>query len=357
MKRVNHLIEKIAEPENLRLAFWKAGKGKRYATEVEKYRQNLDANLLRLREQILSGEVEVGNYRYFKIYEPKERQICASAFSEQVLHHALMNVCHEFFERKQIFDSYASRIGKGTHAAVTRARKFSGENRWFLKMDVQKFFESVHHEVVKNQLAAMFKDKCLLEIFGKIVDSFSAHPDRGLPIGNLTSQYFANHFLVELDQFIKDELRAKSYVRYMDDLVIWSNEKLFLKNALKSIEIFVQNQLRCQLKKSLVNRTILGLPFLGYRIFPGLTRLSRPSKQRFEVKIKLAEKNLNAGIWSETVWHRRVLPLLNFVQFADTQELRSKMFGQQISENFQFSEISQPQSTQKRSGIERASIV
>ena len=121
MKRVNHLLEKIADPENLRWAFWKARKGKSYSREVSPFRDDLERNLLLLRQQILSGLVEVGQYRFFKIFDPKERQICASAFREQVLHHALMVVCHDHFERVQIYDSYACRRGKGTYAALARA--------------------------------------------------------------------------------------------------------------------------------------------------------------------------------------------------------------------------------------------
>jgi len=111
------------EPDNLRLAFWKAQRGKRYSKAVVRYRANLDEHLLKLRQELLYGEVGVGDYHFFKVYDPKERDICAPAFREQVLHHALMNVCHEYFERKQIYDSYASRKGKGTYAAIDRARQ------------------------------------------------------------------------------------------------------------------------------------------------------------------------------------------------------------------------------------------
>lgn len=213
MKRANHLLEPISDPENLRLAFWKASKGKRYSSEVSEYGNGLEINLLRLRKQIMTAQVEVGDYRFFKVYEPKERQICASAFGEQVLHHAMMNVCHDYFERTQIFDSYASRKGKGTHAALERAKTFTRHSGWFLKLDVKKFFESVHHQVLKKQLERLFKDKQVLDIFCQIINSYEAHSERGLPIGNLTSQYFANHYLSGLDHFIKENLRIKKYVR------------------------------------------------------------------------------------------------------------------------------------------------
>lgn len=144
MKKANHLMPRILDMDNLRMAFWKASKGKRYAASVREYQNNLQQNLLNLRDQIESGCIEVGNYRYFKIFEPKERQICASAFPEQVLHHALMNVCHERFEQAQIFDSYASRKGKGVYAALERSKGYTQKCEWYLKLDIRKFFESLH---------------------------------------------------------------------------------------------------------------------------------------------------------------------------------------------------------------------
>ncbi|MFM9948159.1 MAG: reverse transcriptase domain-containing protein [Saprospiraceae bacterium] len=326
MKRYDHLVEEVAEPENLRMAFWKARKGKSHGSEVEQYRSELDANLNKLRKQLLSGAIEVGDYRYFKVFEPKERQICASAFREQVLHHALMNVCHEHFERVQIFDSYACRKGKGTYAAIERAKTFTRQYNWFLKLDVRKFFETVHHQILKKQLGCMFRDQALLGIFGKIIDSYEAHPERGLPIGNLTSQYFANHYLAGLDHFIKEQLKIKAYVRYMDDMVLWHDDKEALKQALSDIRDYIRHELRCELKPEVLNRSALGLPFLGYRIFPHNVRLTQQSKQRFIRKIRIAEDHLESEHWDQATYQRHVLPLLAFVQHADTKGFRQKIF-------------------------------
>ena len=152
MKRIGNLLPQIADSENLRWAFWKAKKGKKYTQEVLDYQLDLEANLLQLQSEILSGNVEVGDYHYFKIYDPKEREICASAFREQVLHHALMSICHPYFERYQISDSYASRPKKGVHVALNRAKQFTKPKIWFLKLDVRKFFASIPHSVLKEQL-------------------------------------------------------------------------------------------------------------------------------------------------------------------------------------------------------------
>lgn len=131
MKRENNLIEKITEPDNLRLAFWKARKAKEGKMEVTEFRKELDKKLLTLQEELLSGNVQVGNYHYFTIFDPKERLICAASFKERVLHHAIMNICHVNFEKFQIFDSYASRLGKGTYAALERAKFFQVKYKWF----------------------------------------------------------------------------------------------------------------------------------------------------------------------------------------------------------------------------------
>ncbi|MEI6412145.1 MAG: reverse transcriptase domain-containing protein [Bacteroidota bacterium] len=325
MKRIEHLLEQVADPDNIRLAAWKAAKGKRQAIEVMDWFSVMESNVPLLREQILSGRVQVGAYRYFKVYEPKERQICASAFSEQVLHHALMNICHDHFERAQIFHSYASRKNKGTYAALDQARAYTREYDWYLKLDVRKFFESIHHDVLKAQLARMFKDRTVLAILNKIIDSYAAHPKRGLPIGNLTSQYFANHYLSGLDHLIKRRLRIQAYTRYMDDMVLWHSDKAVLKNAFSAIVEAVESDLLCSLKPEALNKTKNGLPFLGYHIFPYHVRLLQKSKSRFIRKMRIVDENYHIGDWSEATCQRRVLPLLAFARYADTETLRKNV--------------------------------
>lgn len=319
MKRINHLIEPIADMDNLRLAFWKARKGKSYSQEVEAYRLKLDENLLDLREQLLTGVVKVGNYRYFKIFEPKERQICASAFSEQVMHHALMNICHPYFDRHLIYDSYASRKGKGTYAAIERAKDYTYHYRYFLKLDVRKFFESIHHDVLKTQLSRMFKDTRLLNILNQIINSYEAHPKRGLPIGNLTSQYFANHYLSSLDHYIKETLHIQAYVRYMDDMVLWHDDKSILNQAFTTIKNYISTVLQSDLKPLLLNASTRGLPFLGYRMTRNRTKLLQASKQRFIYKTNYVETQYHTENWSESNSQSHFLPLFAFIQHAETQ--------------------------------------
>ena len=156
-KRIGFLINDIADPDNLRLANWKSRKAKDDKPEVIEYQKNLDANLLSLRNDLLNGSVEVGNYHYFTIYDPKERVICAAPFGQRVLHHAIMNVCHPVFERFQIYDSYATRLGKGQYAALERAKVYSHKYQWFCKLDVRKYFDSIDHDVLYTLLNTKLK--------------------------------------------------------------------------------------------------------------------------------------------------------------------------------------------------------
>ncbi len=328
LKRTGNLLNQIADIDNLRLAFWKAKKGKSYAANVTAFRNLLDRNLLILRNQILSGEVNVGHHKFFKIFDPKERLICESSFQEQVLHHALMNICHERFERHLIHDSYACRKNKGTYAALARAKQFSRQNRYFLKLDVNKYFASVNHFVLFAQLERIIKDESVLKIFWQIISCYRDSENCGLPIGNLTSQYFANHYISGLDHEIKEQWKVKAYVRYMDDLVLWSGDPGFLKGIRDQIHVFTESRLRCALKPSLLNYSSCGLPFLGYLIMPYHVRLSQRSKQRFIRKMNALQEKYDSGEWNETKCQRHVLPLLAFLGHADTGSFRKKVLNE-----------------------------
>jgi RNA-directed DNA polymerase len=319
MKRANNLLSEILDPDNMRLASWKAAKGKRHAKPIRAWQSNLNANLLALRAQISAGNVEVGRYHFFTIFDPKERLICAPSFGEQVLHHSLMNVCHTVFERALIYDTYASRKGKGTYAALHRASSFSSAYAWYLKLDIRKFFETIHHATLKRQLYRLFKEERLLKIMYDIIDSYSMQPGRGVPIGSLTSQYFANHYLSGLDHFIKENLGIRAYVRYMDDMVLWHDDKRALLAAYQEIEKYVVDKLECTLKPIVCNKTERGLTFLGYRVFRDHTRLSQRSKVRFVRNMHLVVDNYQSGHWHEKGCQRRVQPLLGFVCHAHTR--------------------------------------
>lgn len=325
MKRAGNLIERIADADNLRLAFWKASKGKRAKAEVSRFRADLDSRLRCLREQLLAASVPWGPYRRFMIFDPKERIICAAPFRDRVAHHAIINVIEPYFESYQIHDSYACRRGKGLDAALARAVDFCRAGHWYLKMDVRKYFDSIDHDVLKGLLRRRFKDALLLRLLEGIIESYATAPGQGVPIGNLTSQFFANHYLGLLDHYVKEALRCRRYVRYMDDFVLWSSEKDRLRHLRRETATFLRNSLHLELKPVCLNACSRGMTFLGYRVCPGHVRLARRSRTRFRRKLARYHANYATGRWTEAETARHVEPLLAFVRRAETDSFRRRV--------------------------------
>lgn len=328
MKRAGNLIERIAEGDNLRLAFWKASKGKRGKAQVLSFRDDLDANLRRLREELLSGSIAWGPYHKFRVRDPKERMIFAPPFRDQVAQHAIMNICEPKFDRFQIHDSYASRKGKGLDGAIARAGRFARAGDWYLKLDVRKYFDSVDHQILKRLLGRRFKDSIVLELLESVIDSYATTPARGLPLGNLTSQFFANHYLGVFDHFAKEKLHCGRYVRYMDDFVIWGDSRMVLRDIQTSVADFLQAQLRLDLNPPCLNACSLGMTFLGYRVFPGRVRLSRRSRDRFRRRLRQYHRRYESGQWSEEETARHVEPLLAFVRRGESKGFRERVVQQ-----------------------------
>lgn len=325
MKREGHLIERVATWENLELAFWKAQRGKTTKPEVIAFRKRLRENLRTLRADLLSGDIEFGPYHRFQVYEPKERTISVAPFRDRVAHHALINVCEPVFERYAIYDTYACRKGKGSHAAVLRAKCFARPYRWFLKLDIAKYYETIDHGVLLQALERLFKDPILLQIFDRLIESFYTvgQPGRGIPIGNLTSQHFANSLLGGMDHWVKEGLQVPCYVRYMDDFVLWADQKQQLKQWLAQVREFVSTELHLRVKDAvLLNRSERGLPFLGYRVFPDCIRLTRASKRRYRRKFSRYERLRRTGVWSDEEAARHVEPLIAFTRFAQASGFR-----------------------------------
>lgn len=328
MKRAGNFFEKIISLENLQLAFWKAQRGKSSKSEVRYYRQNLQANLNELQTGLISDTFPLGGYHYFKVMDPKERMICAASFPERVLHHAIMNVCEPVFERYAIFDSYACRKLKGSHSAVKRAALFARKSQYYLKLDIAKYFDNIDHVILSEKFRRIFKDERLLALFHKIIASYETVRDKGVPIGNLTSQHFANFYLGALDHYIKENLNRKMYIRYMDDFVVFGESKEEMKSLLKLIRVFLKNELELELKNDIrINYNAQGIDFLGYRIFPNKIKLSKRSAKRFKNKFILYEKNLASAEWSEQEYSRRVESLVAFTNIADANAFRSAVIN------------------------------
>ncbi|HPO15650.1 MAG TPA: reverse transcriptase/maturase family protein [Candidatus Hydrogenedentes bacterium] len=313
MKRAGNLIDRIADANNLRLAFFKACRGKRGKSEVIRFAENLDTELKHLREEMIVGEVRWGGYHAFRVCDPKPRVIHAAPFRARVAHHAIINICEPVFEAYQIFDSYACRDKKGLDKALSRAIAFSRRGDWFIQMDVRKYFDTIDHDVLMKLLKKRFKDPVVLQLFHAILHTYETMPGKGIPIGNLTSQFFANHYLAVFDHYIKEILLCKRYLRYMDDFVIWHEEKNEIIGICEKIIEFLHECLELELKPVQINLCTRGMTFLGYRIFPNQARLARRSRDRFRRKASQYMQMREAGIWDDEELARHMEPLLSFV--------------------------------------------
>jgi RNA-directed DNA polymerase len=328
MKRHGNLFEKACDFSALHAAFRKAFKGSGKTPEACLFCFNLEKELLELREELTEASYAPAPYRYFKVYDPKERVISVANFRDRVVHHAVVAVLEPIFESVFIFDSYATRKEKGTHKAVRRAQAFLKGSRFYLKLDIEKYFDNIDHAVLLDLIARKIKDERLLRLIDRIVDnsdlSRGIKEGKGLPIGNLTSQFFANVYLDALDHFVKDQLGIKRYVRYMDDMVFFGSDLQFLKDTKHKVEKYLDERIHLKLKAKAthLNTRLHGLPFLGYRVFPSLLRirkenLSRVGK-RLDAKVELFKK----GLVSEDKMIMSVRSWFAFMDFADSRNLR-----------------------------------
>ena len=308
----------IADMDNLREAFLRAVRGKSAKAQVIGFRSRLDEELTTMREQLLDGSYRFGEYHRFMVYDPKERVICAAPFRDRVAFHAMMRVCHPVFEAFQTDGSFASRIGRGTYKALERARQNSRRYRWFLKMDVVRFFASIDHQCMKAQLARLFKDRLLLHYFDMLIDGYEVEPAKGLPIGNLTSQYFANHYMAVADHYAKEQLRVGPMVRYMDDVVIWGNDPDELQRLATSYYDYARHELRIDLHPFCMNRTCMGMPFLGYVVYPNELRLNQRSRHRYLHRVAQLDTMIARGVLTQAEARVRLQSSLAFVQKANS---------------------------------------
>ncbi len=324
MRRVGNLMEKISDYDNIQLAFVKACRGKQGKTEVKEFLLEYEKNISGIMRDMIEDTIEIGNYKYFKIYDPKERMICAATFRERVIHHAIMSVCHEYFDRSLIDDTYATRKGKGVYAALGKAVKNASEYEYVVKLDYRKYFDSIDHKVLKSQLAEIFKDEALLKLFNKIIDSYHSGEGKGLPIGNLTSQYFANHYLSKMDHCIKERLQVPCYIRYMDDMILMGNDKQQLKKIVDYMIEYSNIDLKLTLKSPLYRKTKVGVPFLGYIVKPHYMKLSGRSKRRFARKFRRYTRKFENRLITEQEYQNHSLPLLSFTSYAQCRMFRHK---------------------------------
>ena len=314
MKRAKSLFNQIISYDNVRLAWLKARRHKTSKNDVKNFSKNVNKNLLIVQKNLKSKPAILSSYSQFTIYEPKERLISVVPFIDRVMHHAIMNVLEPVFEKQFIYHTYACRKGKGSHKAVKYAFSKAKNCEYFLKLDVKKYFDNIDHQIFKRKLSKIIKDKDCLDLLFDIIDSFST--EKGLPIGNLTSQFFANLYLSELDHFVLENLKPSGYCRYMDDFILFSNSKIDLKKMLNSIESFCLNNLLLTLKPYILGKCKDGIAFLGYKISSKNADLLQKSKKRKKQKLKSINYEFENNLISKAKYVERVKCLFSVDFFS-----------------------------------------
>jgi len=307
------MLSSIAGLPNLLLAAEKAAKGKRDKTSTAQFLVGLESELFRLHDELLRHTWRPGGYRTFKIYDPKERTISAAPFADRVVHHALCNVIEPVFEKTFIHDSYANRKGKGTHKAIERYQQFARRFPFVLKCDIRKFFPSLDHTVLKQELHRCLHDPGTRRLCDTILDGSNPQEEhiayfpgddlfapytrrRGLPIGNLTSQFWANVYLNRFDHFVKESLRVKGYIRYVDDFVLFADTKAQLHTWKSEVERFLAGlRLLLHPAKTRIYRVDDGVPFLGFRVWPYHRFVQKPKTRRYRRFLKGKIRKYLAG--------------------------------------------------------------
>jgi len=300
-----------------------------------------------LQEELAQQTYRPGPYRSFYIHEPKRRLISAAPFRDRVVHHALCNIIEPLFERRFIHDSYANRVGKGTHRALDRCQQFARRYRYALQMDVVQFFPSVDHALLHRALAGIIGDPQVLWLCDVILasgqgvqaeeysmvyfpgdDFLAAQRPRGLPIGNLTSQFWANVYLDSLDQFVKRELRCRAYLRYVDDLILFAQDKQTLWAWRAEVIRFLAGlRLTVHEERAQPRPVTEGLPFLGFSVFPTHRRLKARKAISFRRRFKRQLADVAAGRMTLDALHASVRGWVNHARYGDTWGLRRAVLG------------------------------
>jgi len=327
MKRHGDLYAKIYDFANIESAYRKARKCRRYRNEVLRYTARLEENMINLQNHLMWKSYAQGEKRIFTVTEPKTRLITALPFRDRVAQHAINNILEPLYDKRFYYHSYACRPGKGTHNASYQLRtwvknlSYDGKPLYALQVDIKSYFASVNHDILKKMLRRVIKDPDVLWLMDHIIDNGNEN-GRGIPVGNLTSQLLANVYLDALDKYIKETLKVKYYIRYMDDFIILSHDKKELKRLFALIRRFLENELDLTINpKSAIFNTKNGVDFCGYRHFKTHTKIRKRSVKKMRRMIR-AYKN---GVISREKFIRIVMSWFGHIQHADTYTIKNKM--------------------------------
>ncbi|MDE0283616.1 MAG: reverse transcriptase/maturase family protein [Gammaproteobacteria bacterium] len=346
MRRIGGVWGQVVAMDNLHTAYGKARQGKRRRPDVAQFSLDLESNLLTLQRELVAGAYAPGPYRQFTVYERKPRLISVAPFRDRVVHHAVMNVLEPLLDQRFIPDTYACRKDKGVHRAVDRYQQFARQNAYVLKLDIARYFPSIDREILKQQLARRLKDRFVLDLLYRIIDNgpdtdepvrFFPGDDlvslserqRGLPIGNLTSQFFANLYLDGFDHWLKETVRVKGYLRYVDDLYLLGNDKQALWDLRDAI-IGKLEALRLVLRadKTQIYRTTERVDVLGYRVSRYRRWLRNDNGVRFRRRLKRMSRLYRAGEMDWPAINASVQSWTGHARHAQTEGLRTAIFSE-----------------------------
>jgi retron-type reverse transcriptase len=334
MKTYSNLFGKITEWDNLLLAARKATLGRRFEASVARFNFRLESELLCLQQELKTKTYQPGSYTTFMVYDPKARMISAAPFRDRVVHHALCNVIEPIFEKTFVHDSFANRRGKGTHKAIERYQHYARRYRYVLKSDLRKFFPSLDHEILKQEFRWKISCPETLWLADLIVDNSNEQEPvpflsadgrrRGLPIGNLTSQFWANVYLNKFDHFVKEELCAAGYVRYVDDFVLFSDDK----NVLAQYQLDITERLSAlrlvpHPDKTHIHRTAAGVPFLGFRVWPEYRVAKKERVRRFERHLR--QQRSDKPVDTESL-EQGLNSWLGHIRFGQSRRIEYRVF-------------------------------
>jgi len=347
MKIYKDVFEKIVSPENLFNSWTNFKHDKQKRLDVQEFEISLEESIFKLNRELKTGVYKHGSYKPFYIHDPKQRLIHKATVRDRVVHHAIYSVLNPIFESTFIANSFSCRIGKGTHKGVRALermlRKVSGNNTrncFALKCDIKKFFDSIDHQILLNILGKRIKDIKTMSLLAKIISSFSSGTARerererereyfgsGLPIGNLTSQLFANIYLSEFDHFVKHELRVKNYIRYTDDFVIVSRDRGYLEQLLKPVSQFLKEKLKLSLHphKVSLRKYRQGIDFLGYVVLPSHIVLRTKTKRRIFRKLRKYLADYKENTISEEILRQSMASYFGVLSHANSFRLTKRL--------------------------------
>lgn len=339
MKTFCQSYRELISIENIFQAWSEFKRGKRNRADVQIFERNLEDNLFSLNQELKYKAYQHGFYDSFYVYDPKIRHIHKAQVKDRIVHHLLYKYLYEVFDISFIYDSYSCRLDKGTHRAIRRLEKFArivSRNYtrpcWALKCDIKKFFASVDHIVLLHLLEKRITNKDVLWLLSEIINSFHSEfgSSKGIPLGNLTSQVFANIYLNDLDQFVKHDQRIKYFLRYADDFLILSENKEKLVQYINPIEILLKEKLELELhpKKIIFRKLDWGIDFLGYVVLPHYCLPRTKTKRRIFNKVEGKVKSFQNEKISKTSLNQSIQSCLGYLDHANSYKLTQKLKNQ-----------------------------